>query len=355
MIVLAASGRWLVEAACAAGFDVWLIEQFADVDALRCCRRHQQVDDFSLTTVKPIIKVWLNNAGRASVIYGGGLEQYPETLDFLARRSEILGNTAECFRKTLAKRDLFAHFARLGIAVPETRFTPPALANDWLYKPMAGQGGSGIRLWQVGDALDTGGYWQRFVPGVAGSVLFAANGRKSVIMAVHRYYQSEPPWRFAGLSNASLLTARQLALLDQALAELVLSLRLKGLNTLDIITDGDTVWALEINARPSASLQLYAPDWLAVHRSAVAGYLPKTDFREWPASGFRIVYARHEIVIAKGWRWPGFCHDCPPEGAVIGAGQPICTVSSGAENHARLSEQLDQAIHFLTTQLKGMS
>ena len=97
----------------------------------------------------------------------------------------------------------------------------------------------------------------------------------------------------------------------------------------------DTIQVLEINSRPSATVQLYDDvfhdGWLAAHCDACRGFviapLPSTGIR-----GFRTVFAKRETTVPSNFDWPAHCSDIPDEGSRIESGQPICTVHASGEN-----------------------
>ena len=119
---------------------------------------------------------------------------------------------------------------------------------------------------------------------------------------------------------------------------LVRATHLKGLNCMDFMIDRQgALHVLEINARPSATMALYDPDFprglLASHILAVQhGYLDEA-----PASGmaraFRVMFAKRRISVTHRTDWPAWVADRPQAGTVVEAGQPLCTIQ--AESRSR--------------------
>jgi predicted ATP-grasp superfamily ATP-dependent carboligase len=143
-------------------------------------------------------------------------------------------------------------------------------------------------------------------------------------------------------------------------------------NGIDFISSGGRAYAIEVNPRWSASMELvelaYGVSVFGAHAAACTrGQLPDFDLcaarRGAPVLGKAIVFARQDVVIGDTSAWlaavpalpvlplpalpdpPAVLgpRDIPRAGERIAAGQPVCTVfASGdgvAECHAALVER----------------
>ena len=95
----------------------------------------------------------------------------------------------------------------------------------------------------------------------------------------------------------------------------------------------DTVWLIEINPRPGATLDVFESNEVllfARHIAACEGHLTHAS----AGSEFRaaaIVYAPHDIVVRGRGDWPDWAVDRSPTGTQIAVGDPLCTtLGSGA-------------------------
>ena len=130
---------------------------------------------------------------------------------------------------------------------------------------------------------------------------------------------------FSGIINSCDLLNEQKELITDWLKKLVPVFALKGLNSLDFIQAGDKSLVLEINPRPSASMQLYDADLLNRHMKASQGEL--TDYRLHAGyTGYQIVYAEQDVLIPEAFAWPPWCMDLPESGVMCRTGQPICSI-----------------------------
>lgn len=341
LLIIAGSGRMLAEAAQKIGLKALVIDLYADLDtreyALEVCR----LPSLAIEYVAPVLDDFVGRYGVSRVVYGSGLESCPETLDYLDERMTVLGNVSGVFRNLQNKVEFFTVLADLRIPFPEVSFAAPDVEGDWLVKPMQGQGGLGICRHQHGPMR--GVYWQKFQPGTPGSVLFLADTQDVCVIGFNTQLTGKLSagleFVFSGLINHSILSCRQKSLMSGWLTRCVQRFGLKGLNSLDFIHDGERVYVLEINPRPSASMQCY-DDLLTRHISACGGSLPDALPRQKGFTGFRVVYADKGLRIPDDFIWPDWALDRPEAGAVCRAGQPVCSVISRRSRAEQVEAEL---------------
>ncbi len=145
--------------------------------------------------------------------------------------------------------------------------TLPKRAIDWLVKPLASGGGHRIRRWRRGTRLPRRYYLQEFVDGTPGSVVFVAAGGRAVPLGVSRQLVGEhasarrdtgtaaassprPATRSSRRGEALVAAAHALA---RAVAE---EFGLVGVNGIDFVARDGVPYAIEVNPRWSASMEL---------------------------------------------------------------------------------------------------
>lgn len=342
LLIIAGSGRMLAEAAQKIGLKVLVIDLYADLDtreyALEVCR----VSSLALDHVLPVLDDVVGRYRVRQVVYGSGLEPYPETLDYLDERMKVLGNSPIVFRSLQNKVEFFTVLADLRIPFPGVSFVAPDADYDWLVKPMQGQGGLGICR-HYHEATAKGVYWQKFQAGTPESVLFLADMQDALVVGFNTQFNVKLSagleFVFSGLINHSILSRSQRVLMSGWLTRCVRAFALKGLNSLDFIHDGEQMSVLEINPRPSASMQLY-DDLLTRHIAACRGSLPDALPRQKGFTGFRVVYADKDLRIPDEVIWPDWALDRPEAGFVCRAGQPVCSVISRRNEPERVEAEL---------------
>jgi methenyltetrahydromethanopterin cyclohydrolase len=124
----------------------------------------------------------------------------------------------------------------------------------------------------------------------------------------------------------------------------------RGAFGVDAVWDGRHAWVLEVNPRPSASLELFGPGSFEAHVRGARGLgLPAAGAP--PArscAAVKLVLFADRTVCAPdpGW-WPaGLVRDIPRAGETIKAGAPVCTLVSGS---ADVPELVQRGARLLST------
>jgi len=348
VLIVAGSGRMLAQAARAAGLKPLVIDLYADLDTQGYAQDFMQISSLAEVHLIPSVDYFIEHYAVTTVIYGSGFEYHPESLRYLGRRLRVLGNTPDTFIGLHDKPAFFASLDQLNIPYPAVCFSAPDGVGVWLVKPMQGQGGVGIWRYHWKDCVGAAVYWQKLQAGTQHSVLFLADGQQAQVIGFNTQWAvnlgANREFLFSGIINSCDLPA---ALQEQVigwLKKLVPAFELKGLNSLDFIRSGDNSQVLEINPRPSASMQLYDADLLARHIKASRGEL--TNYPQSSGyTGYQIVYAEQDIIIPDGFAWPDGCMDLPGNGVMCRAGQPICSIIA----HQKRAQSVINAL--LTKQL----
>lgn len=353
LVILAQSGRMLAQSAARAGWRPWVLDLYGDADTQACSAHCRVVADDCGGFARDLILAEVRLAvtqGAIGLVYGSGLECYPNLLAELATLLPVLGNQAHVVRRLKSPRQFFPLLDSLEIPYPETQFETPNSAEAWLVKPSCGEGGKGVAFLAFSTAIPCGAYFQRQITGTPMSVLFLADGHRACVVGFNELWVSgaaERPFGFVGANNRPALTLLSQQQWVDWLQRLMDRVALKGLNSLDFICNGNHCWALEINPRPSATLALYDDDFadglLAAHVQACAGRLPEAVPVAAPRA-LRSVFAPQQITVPDGLEWPPCCVDLPLAGTVIKEGQPLCSVlvSGDDQNLMRLSLEQEQ-------------
>ena len=134
---------------------------------------------------------------------------------------------------------------------------------------------------------------------------------------------------------------------------------LRGLSSLDFIHADDCSHVLEINPRPSASMQLYDEDLLIRHIQACIGDVGRNSAaycaagQDYHSTGYQIVYAVQDLTIPDPFEWPEWCMDLPKSGDMCRTGQPICSIIAHQNESQPVSEQLMAKQQLIINKLEG--
>lgn len=358
ILIVASSGRMLAQAAKNAGLKPLVIDLFADLDTQSYAEDFRQIKSLAEPDLAPAVDYFVQRYAVARVIYGSGFEYYPESLRYLGSRLTVLGNNPDVFVKLKNKQAFFSTLDDLNIPHPEVAFSAPDSADGWLLKPMQGQGGVGIKRYRADDSPTASVYWQKFQAGTPQSALFLADGQRVQIIGFNTQWSvslsETQEFVFSGVINSADLSDEHKAVITSWLKQMVSVFALRGLNSLDFIHAGDCCYVLEINPRPSASMQLYDQNLLVRHIKASQGEfaidaLPSSAY----PTGYQIVYARHDLTIPDQFEWPKYCLDLPESGSFIRTGQPICSIIAHQNESQSVSELLLTKQQLIINKLEG--
>jgi uncharacterized protein len=344
LLVAGVTTRPLAASAARAGWEVTAVDAFGDLDLqsfARVIALRREDGGFHPSAAAAAAR----RISADAVAYTSNFENHPSAVAALAAGRLLLGNPASVLQRVRDPLRLMRTLRRLGFQTPGTRARPPrGVAGEprrWLLKPRRSGGGHGTSAWRPGRAVGRHNYLQERVAGTPGSIVFLADGRNALPLAVTRQLVGLPQFgahgfRYCGsLMGAGLFPATtDLHAAAQALAAAVTrEYGLVGLNGIDFIARTGVPWPIEVNPRYSASMELLErgarPSLFALHTDACMGRLPATPPR--PVRGVRgkaIVFARRQVIVGDALAWlrdPSVA-DVPRPGERIARGRPICTV-----------------------------
>ncbi len=374
------SVRMLAELAVRAGYDVIALDYFGDSDLRATCRGVSLLRDFGGKAYNPRA---LADAARAleapSVVYGASFENHPALVAELARGRRLLGNTPEVLARVRDPLALGASLRGAGFAFPETRrlapaaedeslitcqinrFTPP---GEWLWKPEHGGGGSGVR-W-AGRGQSAHAIAQKFIEGLPCSFTFVADGRNALLIGLSEQLIGLPEFGASGFRWCGNLTPPrvpdcEIDAMQREAAQIALHLAgafgLRGVNTVDFIWHTGRIWSLEVNARPSASLELFdrlhGMRTFDLHVRGCQGERTRLSTLAAGAAGKGVVFAAANARVGdtRSWRARDI-RDIPHPGEKILRGHPICTVLAFADTPDAVLAELHAQAAWVSQQLK---
>ncbi|HTS88433.1 MAG TPA: ATP-grasp domain-containing protein [Gemmatimonadales bacterium] len=338
LLIAAVSGRALAASAARAGRAALVLDLFGDRDTRSVALESRVVSVPGAPRLDPARLLAaaeeLAPAGRISgLVYGSGFEGQPDLLEQLARNRPLFGNSPEAVRLVRDPKRLFPLLDGLGIAYPAISHRPPTDPRGWLMKDPGGAGGAHIRV--AGDPAPGGAhYYQRLEIGRNLSALFLADGRRAQVIGLNEQWTSparaNAPFLFGGVVGRVRIASGVFEGLSAQLDRLVAEAGLVGLNGVDLLL-GDRGWLLlEVNPRPTASMELYDADLpkglLEAHLEACRGMLPERPPAGGPSRALAVVYAPKRWEVPEECVFPEWCRDLPVGGTRCAPGDPVCTV-----------------------------
>ena len=371
ILLVSVSARMLAELARRERHDVVAFDRFGDLDLLRLCPSVSILRDLGGSGGMEALVDAADGHPADRVVYGAGLENRPDLVERLAAGRTLLGCAPATLRRVRDPFVLGASLRSAGFAYPLTFAADEAprradrAARRWLRKPVRGGGGRGVRAWR-GGRLPAGVVVQERIDGLACSAAAVADGSAAVLLGVSEQLAGRralgvrgytwcgnvvPPRLPADERRALAAEAREIC------DHLAAAFGLRGLFGVDLVWDGERAWVVEVNPRPTASLEVidavHGVRPFTAHLAACAGRLPDVAIGEATrAAGKAVVWATRDVRLPDTSDWPARgIRDVPHPGERIAAGRPICTlVATGATPEAVLAG-LEARAGALRTQL----
>jgi predicted ATP-grasp superfamily ATP-dependent carboligase len=361
--VAALSARCLAEAAALEGFSVVALDLFGDRDTRRAAPRWQPIGSAARLRIDAALllnalQVLAERDEAQGWIAGSGFDGRPELLQQGAQRLPLIGNAASTVRRVRDPEVFFAELDHHGIAHPAVLHAWPRDADGrllkgasgWLLKDAGGSGGWHIRraAQTPSTELQPGCYLQRECSGTSMSATFVADGRHAVVLGCNEQLTlaiNAAPWAYAGVIGPVPISEAVARQVHDAVHALVVAFGVRGLCSLDFLLGTSGIEVLELNPRPSASLELYAlaaDGPLRSHLRACGGgaLTPLSVHSPAVPRGNAIVFARGPLELdaraAERLAAEPDVHDVPQPGSRFARGDPVCSVGAQGPTTAAL-------------------
>jgi uncharacterized protein len=376
VVVAGVTTRALAVSAARAGFRVTAVDAFGDIDLRMAAEVIVLRTDGRNLYSAPAAAAAASSVSAKAAAYTSNFENYPAAVARLAAGRRLLGNPPDVLSRVRDPIEVKRVLRRNGFASPRTHAISvkegPA-GGPWLLKPRRSGGGHGIRHWRPGQPVPRAAYLQERIAGTPGSIVFAADGRRAVLLGLTRQLVGDPRFgsdgfRYCGSLLGSLgsgLFPRQEDLRQTAVslaAVVTAEFGLVGLNGLDFVARDGVPYPVEINPRFSASMELiekaHALSMFQLHAWACRGALTSAPPGSDVVWGKAIVFARRDLVLGdtRAWDSDSFA-DIPHPGEHIGRGHPICTVFAQARDAAgcyrRLARRAESVYRVAESRRRG--
>lgn len=350
VLLAGVSVRALAESATRAGVTVTALDAYGDLDLRRIARVVTAPREGDGSFDQMAVAHASRGIDVTAVSYVSSFENAPDAVEVLARGRTLIGNSSAVLRRVRDPLAFARALPRLGVATPAVRASPPLAADTtrWLLKPRHSGGGHGIMRWTRGMPVPRTSIVQERIRGAAGSIIFVADGTKLFPLALTRQLSGDAAFGANGFAYCgSILEPHRPDLLANALvlaASITREFELRGVCGIDFIARGAVPYAIEVNPRPTASMELVeraigCSIWLA-HVAGCTGALftsplPSGDAPAL-AHGKAVLYARRPVVLGDTTRWlaDDDVRDIPAPGERIARGSPICTIFASGRTSA---------------------
>jgi len=144
VLIVAASGRGLAESAARAGYRVYAIDAYGDVDLRAQARTIAMRRDLGREWSAAAAATAAATISCRGVAYGSNLENHPAAVARLASGRRLWGNDPEILRRARDPIRLAEALRSRGLPAPRTSVKAERSdSHDWLVKPRLSGGGHG--------------------------------------------------------------------------------------------------------------------------------------------------------------------------------------------------------------------
>jgi len=365
LAIIGASARAAAYSALRAGFEVVAADLFADADLQLVCPVKR------IAGYPDAVAEWLAETECDAWLYTGGMENHPALVDSLASLRPLLGNGGNSLRAVRDPLALQQALAAAGLQFPQTVVSAAGLPLDgsWLCKTYRGAGGAGV--WRLdGEASlrraeQHHALFQKRVRGTSAAAVYALSPNHAGLFGLTRQlvgdeFTGAKPWQYAGSIGPLEAPEGITAALERVGEVLAERFELRGMIGVDLVIAGDEPWAIEVNPRYSASMEI--GEWMcgtsaiAAHVAACTGApYPLTQYKGGAdtAYGKAILFAKKDVAITEPcFQWAierasidqskCLLADIPAAGEMIAAGHPVLTVFASTASERYDTEMRDR-------------
>lgn len=351
VLVIANNARSVACSAKKAGYGVYALDRFCDVDMQRCADRAVFLDKNAENKIYELTESYDADA----VILGPGFEN----LKF----KNVFNNPKRVIKEVSDKSKLPKKLKSLGIPHPETASIDKAsdIGFPLMLKPKSGSGGMRNIVVRNEEELEhfkennnaNEFVAQEFVEGIPCSASLIGTGDKAVVLALNEQLIGIP-WLtrlpFAYCGNITPFHTKFSDEMIRYATEIALEFKLVGSNGVDFILGEKGVYVIEVNPRFQGSMDTIelstGMNVFDAHISSFSGGLPKVK-KPSRFAAKAIVYADKKIVINKRISEfllrcmdDGRAVDIPKSGAVIQPDEPVTTIIGVAKTRSEVLENV---------------
>jgi predicted ATP-grasp superfamily ATP-dependent carboligase len=355
VLIIGNSVRNIACSARKAGYIVYALDCFGDVDMQKCAKKSQLLGNMSINELRHIVESF---GDVDAIIPGSGFE----TLNL----KNTLNNTSKITKDASDKSRLPDKLESLGIPHPRTESMDKAdgLGFPLMIKPRTGSGG--MRNIMVRNEAEMNNFInknddshdfiaQEFIEGVPCSVSLISTGDNAVAVALNEQIIGAP-WLtripFAYCGNITPFHTKSKEEMVQYANQIAIEFKLRGSNGVDFMLTDKGIKVLEINPRFQGSLDTVelstGSNIFDAHIRSFDGELP--EIRESRCFAAKtIIFAEKEFVITKDisdilikCMNDGKAVDIPRTGLTMHPDEPVTTMLATAWTRKMVLDKVRQ-------------
>jgi len=306
-----------------------------------------------------------SSMGCKAWIAGSGLEGNASLLFEAEKILPRYGMSIKTLESIYNPKFFFNVLRKFEIPFPEVVYAKKDILqnDDWLCKDLSSCGGMGIKKNNL-IKKNTSGFFQKKISGIPMSVSIISNGESSKLIGFCKLINfsfKDYPYLYSGIIGPIRVSSLITETIMKYVSILIREFKLVGFFGLDFIIKKNEIFVLEINPRPTVSLEILEK----YHKNSLFElHCQSTIIRNQPSekdkfsnlkliknkykklSGLKTVYALKNIMLNKKKiteiKKLSFTIDCPSISSNFSEGQPICTVAANGIDENTLKFELEK-------------
>lgn len=351
VLIIGNSVRNIACSARKAGYIIYAIDRFGDVDLRKCAGKTHVIGDIHEKELKELVESF-NDVD--AVILGPGFENL--------KLGETLNNSIETVNEAGDKSKIPEVLKSLDIPHPETEPLDKAEGMDFplMIKPISGSGGMRNIIVRTKDEMDTflsinkpeEFIAQEFIDGISCSASLICNRDAAAVISLNEQliglsWLTRLPFTYCGnITPFHTIFEKQMV---QYAEQIAVEYKLAGSNGVDFIINEKGATVIEINPRFQGSLDAVelstGINIFDAHIKSFDGILPgQYTYRCFAAKC--IVFADQELMIDRNlsemlekYMVRGEAVDIPESGTAIGPDEPITTILATAPTRRKVLDK----------------
>jgi predicted ATP-grasp superfamily ATP-dependent carboligase len=359
VIVVGNSARSLACSARRAGYTVYALDRFGDVDMERCATKAQIIENMDENELQRNI----SSFGSAdAIVLGPGFEHL--------KCENALNNPEEIMEEAGNKSKLPKKLGSMGIPHPVTDLVDRAecMRFPLMVKPISGSGGMKNIIVRNVEELnlfrerkDSHEFIaQEFVEGIPCSSSVISTGDEAVVVAVNEQLIGVP-WLtrlpFAYCGNITPFETKFREEIEEYSKQIAIEFKLQGSNGVDFMLTDKGVYVIEVNPRFQGSIDTVelstGLNVFDAHIKSFSGELPELRGPRCFAAK-NIIYVDKKLKINKNisdtlikYMRKGKAADIPCPGLEVSPDEPVTTILATARTRKMVQEKVSRTAQYI--------
>ncbi len=361
-LIISYSANALVRSATRAGYSVYSIDCFNDIDTQSLTIQSFQLNLFTSSTLYEDISEIISNIGSNNIdaiVLGSGFEHRFDIVKKLSVSLPVFSNTNQILENAMSARFYFSLLEELDIPFPEICFDMNSTNDDWIVKSLVSAGGYDVKRFTTNEEISDLQYFQKYIEGKLISVNFIANESTNYIFGTNQFWccdDNNGDFRYSVAVSGYSLSEQLVEQVECIVNKICKAFQLKGLCGLDFIVDNlSQIYLIDINPRPTATFELYDTEIDSLFEAHITALTEQRLLQPQVGNiikGHQIVYSEKDIQIPNDYVWPewAICQSAP--GTKINKAEPICTVIEESEDSTEVFNLLKKRQQQIIDSLK---